>query len=346
MNTMIVGFCVLLSAPLCAMKQEATRPIISSRAAIEQYVDVELNGLKQKLLIQTNDLKNPILLWLHGGPGISEMLINHHCMNRLYYHFTIVHWDQRGTAMSYRDDLKAADITFTKTLDDALLLTKWLKRTYGQEKVFIIGHSFGSVLGMNLIKDHPEHYRAFIGMGQVIDDAKSQAIVRKWLAHKLKDDHDMIALKKLIKSGNIPKELVRKYQGIFYGSKSMMEVVRESPLYRDGYEELHGKSMHFVFKAMGPNPHMMGTPIFQGIRKVEVPIYFFEGRHDRIFACAPEAVVEYLPFLKAPHKEIVWFEKSAHHPNIDEPEKFQRMLIEKVWQENHPGAGISQKHLP
>jgi len=304
------------------------------KPAIDRMIDVDLNGVKQKLLIQTNDLANPILLWLHGGPGTSEMLINHHCLNLLFDHFTIIHWDQRGTAMSYHDDLKTTDITFEKILADAVRLTELLKKTYGRKKIFLIGHSFGSILGMNLIYRHPEHYHAFVGVGQVIDERKSREIVRRWLIGKLEAAHDTVELKKVLDSGEISRAIVRKYRGIFFKEKTMWDVVRESPYFSESYGQQYERSTHFVQRAMGVDTTKFGAPIFTAILKVDVPVYFFEGRHDRIPACAPEVVVEYLARLQAPHKEIVWFEESGHHPNIEEPDKFQRMLIEKVWKEN------------
>lgn len=306
----------------------------SARPAVDRLIDVELNGVKQKLLIQTNDLANPILLWLHGGPGTSEMLINHHCMNKVFDHFTVVHWDQRGTAMSYHDDLTFSDITFEKILGDAVRLTELLKKTYGRERIFLVGHSFGSILGMNLIDRWPQHYFAFVGVGQVIDERRSREIVHAWLIEKLKADHDEVGLRDLPDAGKITRTMVRRYHGIFLKDKTMWDVIQESPYFSEAYGKQYERSTRFVQDAMGFDTTRFGRPIFTSIRTVEVPVYFFEGRHDRVPACAPEVVVEYLPHLQAPHKEIVWFEESGHHPNIEEPDRFQRMLIDKVWKEN------------
>ncbi len=324
-----------LAAPGPTFSAEVAAPHSPS---IDRFSEVELNGVRQKLLIQTNNLANPILLWLHGGPGTSEMLINHHCMNKLFDHFTVVHWDQRGTALSYHEDLKALDITFEKILDDAVLLTELLRKTYHQEKIFLIGHSFGSILGMNLIDRFPQYYLAFVGVGQVIDEPRSRKIVRAWLVEKLKADRDTAGLRDLPPANRISRAMVRKYRGVFFKDKTMWDVVQASPYFSETYGRRYERSTQFVQDAMGFDTTRFGKPIFTRIRKVHVPVYFFEGRHDRIPACAPEVVVEYFPCLQAPEKEIVWFEESGHHPNIEEPEKFQRMLIEKVWKKHWKGA--------
>lgn len=301
---------------------------------IDKLMDVELNGLKQKILIQSNDLNNPILLWLHGGPGTSEMFINHHCMNKLYDDFTVVHWDQRGAALSYHENLKAGDISADKILDDAAQLTEKLRQDYLQDKIFIIGHSFGSVLGIHLIEKYPDRYYAYVGVGQVIDDDKSRDITYDWFVDKLKEENDSVELAKMIESHSVSRDLINKYRGIYYKGKSLFDVIKESPYYYEGYLDEYSKSMRFVRESMDQNPSTRMKNIFNDIRKLRVPVYFFEGRHDRIAACAPELVVEYCKHLEAPKKEIIWFEESAHHPNLDEPDKFQRILIDKVLKEN------------
>jgi pimeloyl-ACP methyl ester carboxylesterase len=99
--------------------------------------------------------------------------------------------------------------------------------------------------------------------------------------------------------------------------------------------DLYLKSMNFVRGALASNPSVNEKNILEDIRQVRVPVYFFEGRHDRIAACAPELVIEYMAILEAPKKEIIWFEESGHHPNIDEPDKFQSILINKVLKDNY-----------
>ncbi len=305
---------------------------------MDTLMDIELNGIPQKILIKSNNLDNPILLWLHGGPGTSEMLITHHCMDSLMAFFTIVHWDQRGSALSYNEVIKSTDISFDQIFNDAIKLTDSLRKTYHQDKIFLIGHSFGSVLGIHLIEKYPDRYYAYVGMGQVINDSKSREITYKWLVRKLEEDRDTVEIARISGNHNIPRELITRYKGIFYKGKTLFDVIKESPYYYEGYLDNYTKSMNFVRESMGSNPSTLDKDIQRDILKLQIPVYFFEGRHDRVAACAPELVVDYTKKLDAPKKEIVWFEESAHHPNIDEPEKFQKMLIDKVLKENIPNA--------
>jgi pimeloyl-ACP methyl ester carboxylesterase len=303
--------------------------------AIDTLMNIELNGLDQKLLIQSDNLNNPILLWLHGGPGTSEMFTTHHCMDSLIHFFTIVHWDQRGKALSYNERIKSSDISFDKILDDAIRLTDLLRKTYKQDKIFLVGHSFGSVLGIHLIEKYPDRYYAYVGIGQVINDSKSREITYRWYANKLKEDKDTIEMAQIHEKKTISRELINKYKGNFYKGKTLFDVIRESPYYYEGYLENYTKSMNFVQESISRNPSTFEKDILNDIVLLKVPVYFFEGRHDRIPACAPELVVEYIKKIEAPKKEIIWFEESAHHPNIDEPEKFQKILIDKVLNDNY-----------
>jgi pimeloyl-ACP methyl ester carboxylesterase len=170
----------------------------------------------------------------------------------------------------------------------------------------------------------------------VINDSKSREITYKWLINKLKDDRDTIEIARISGNHSIPRELVTRYKGIFYKGKTLFDVIKESPYYYEGYLDNYTKSMNFVRESMGRNPSTIEKDIQSDILKLQIPVYFFEGRHDRVAACAPELVVDYARKVDAPKKEIVWFEESAHHPNIDEPEKFQKMLIDKVLKDNIP----------
>lgn len=319
---------VVLALSSALLEAQANRPGKAPETGM--LLDLDFNGVRQKILIESANLRRPILLWLHGGPGTSEMFITHHSLKGLLPYFTVVHWDQRGTALSFSDALGAADVTFDKILDDAFQLTEYLRTTFHQDKIFLVGHSFGSVLGIHLIDKYPDRYAAFIGVGQVVDDERSRAITYAWLKNELAKDNDAEGLAQLTDPNAVPRELIDKYRGIFFKGKTLFDVIKESPHYNEGYLDLYRKSMRFVLDAMAKDASACEKNILRDVRKLEVPVYFFEGRHDRSAASAPELVVEYCGLLEAPKKEIVWFEESAHHPNIDEPENFQRAIIDKL----------------
>jgi len=294
---------------------------------IDSLYSVNINGCQQKILIQSNNTENPILLYLHGGPGSSIMMRSHVFSEKLKDHFIFVNWDQRGTALSYHEGMDTTMISEDQIREDALELIKYLLAKYHQEKVYLIGHSFGSVIGLQLVANHPEFFYAYIGVGQVAYDwNKSVAISYKWLHEQLLKANDTIGLKR-IEADKFPYiDLITKYGGHHRLSLDLDSMIKTSPYYFDGYLDLLNKGKEFSVKYMGKY-HQKQKKMNKSIWEIGVPLYFFEGVNDHVIACAPELVAEYCKKVKAPKKKVIWFKKSAHYMCIEEPEKFQNELI-------------------
>ena len=134
-----------------------------------------LGGVKQKIHYVTEDPKKPVLLFLHGGPGVCnrhDIMMKH---RDLLDTFTIVTWDQRGTGGSYYG-VPEDTLTIERITDDAAELVDWLCRRFSKDKIFVIGGSWGSELGVWLIKRYPEKIAALFGFGQVVDIARNEEI--------------------------------------------------------------------------------------------------------------------------------------------------------------------------
>jgi len=294
---------------------------------IDSLYDVTINGCQQKILVQSNNTDNPILLYLHGGPGSSIMLRSHIFSGQLMDHFILVNWDQRGTALSFHEGMDTTMISEDQIREDALELIRYLLAKYHQKKVYLIGHSFGSVIGLQLVANHPEFFYAYIGVGQVAYDwNKSIAISYNWLHNQLEKANDISGLKR-IEAGKFPYiDLITKYGGHHRLSLDLDSMIRSSPYYFDGYLDLLRKGKAFSVKYMGKYPQKQ-KEMNKSIWEIGVPLYFFEGVNDHVIACAPELVVEYCKKVKAPIKKVIWFRKSAHYICVEEPEKFQNELI-------------------
>lgn len=294
---------------------------------IDSLYSVNINGCQQKILIQSSNTENPILLYLHGGPGSSIMMLSHVFSEKLKDHFIFVNWDQRGTVLSYHEGMDTTLISEDQIREDALELIKYLLAKYHQKKVYLIGHSFGSVIGLQLVANHPEFFYAYIGVGQVAYDwNKSVAISYKWLHEQLLKANDTVGLKR-IEAGKFPYiDLITKYGGHHRLSLDLDSMIKTSPYYFDGYLDLLNKGKEFSAKYMGKY-HQKQKKMNKSIWEIGIPLYFFEGVNDHVIACAPELVAEYCKKVKAPKKEVIWFKKSAHYMCIEEPEKFQNELI-------------------
>ncbi len=320
---------LLIAAGICLMGSvPAAHGAGKSAGAIDSLEDIMLGGVRQKILIEGNDPSCPILLWLHGGPGSSQMLLSHYYSKRLRDHFILVNWDTRGTALSYGGGGHAETLSFSQLISDTEALTRYLCRRFGRRKIFLLGHSFGSILGLHVVKRSPRYYYAYVGMGQVIDPARSAELARRWLEGRLREAGDTEGLSRLEASAYPPMDLIERYGGMRHRpTPTFNEIVQASPYYFEGYLDLHARSRVFV------ENNLKGAPADNfGARLIELglPVLFFLGRHDRCPAASPELVVEYYDKLRAPAKRLVWFAESAHHPNLEQPEEFQEALIEQI----------------
>jgi pimeloyl-ACP methyl ester carboxylesterase len=318
---------LILILLVLVVQAEGKNKTVSHIQRIDSLYDITLNGCQQKILVQSNNTDNPILLYLHGGPGSTIMLRSHVFSDHLKDHFIFVNWDQRGTALSYHEGMDTTMISEDQIREDALELINYLLAKYHQKKVYLIGHSFGSVIGLQLVANHPELFYAYIGVGQVAYDwNKSVASSYNWLHNQLEKANDTIGLKR-IEADKFPYiDLITRYGGHHRLSLDLDSMIRSSPYYFDGYLDLLKKGKEFSVKYMGKYPPK--KMVNKSIWEIGVPLYFFEGVNDHVIACAPELVVEYSKKVKAPKKEIIWFKKSAHYICVEEPEKFQDELIE------------------
>jgi metallo-beta-lactamase class B len=309
----------------------APRPDPSARK-IDSLYDVDINGCRQKILVQSNDIRKPVLLYLHGGPGSSALIYSHLYSDRLKDNFVFVNWDQRGTAFSYREGMDTTKISEDQIRADALTLVNYLIATFHTDKIYLIGHSFGSVIGLQLVADHPELFKAYIGVGQVIDWNKSLAITYNWLHDTLSKAHDVAGLNR-IEGDQYPYiDLIIKYGGHHRLSLNLDSLRTTSPYYFDGYFELAEEGRLFSQYYMGKNVST-GAGAGRSIYDIPVPLYFFVGKNDHVIACAPQLVADYCHTARAPKKEMIWFYHSAHYMNVEEPDKFQDELI-RILHEN------------
>ena len=141
---------------------------IDAPEGIQSLERVELGGIDQWIKIRGHDRSNPILLFLHGGPGITELPVSHLFDTELEKHFTVVHWDQRASGKTRGEGFDEADLTIPTYLYDTLELVNYLTARFDKEKIYLVGHSWGSMLGTLMVRDHPELFHAYVGMGSKI----------------------------------------------------------------------------------------------------------------------------------------------------------------------------------
>jgi len=322
----------------------ATR--IEAANGIESLEAVELGGVEQWIYLRGHDRDKPVLLFLHGGPGSPEMPLARAFGLRLEEHFVVVHWDQRASGKSAGEEVPPGSLTVDRFVADTVELIDRLRDRFDEERVYLLGHSWGSVLGTLVARDHPELLHAYIGMGQMVDLRLNEKVSYRFVEERARETGNEDALAELSELTppyeHDPSELMvqRKWLDRFGGAihdGSMIPFVLRgmlSPEYSLGEVFTVIVSLGDLVEQM--YGQMLAVDFIEQAPRLDVPVYFLTGRHD--YNTPFELVERYYEILEAPHKEIVWFENSAHSPNLEEPERFQDVLIHKILPETHPGA--------
>ncbi|WP_166239726.1 alpha/beta fold hydrolase [Paenibacillus turpanensis] len=316
-----------------AIRSDKGEPIPESIAVLEQ---VELGGFKQSVLIRGKDRRNPVLLFLHGGPGYPQIPFARKHQELLEEHFVVVQWDQRGSGKSYHWGMSANDLQVERLIEDTHELTQLLLQRFQQPKLFLAGHSWGSLLGIWTAQRYPGDYLAYIGIGQVADSPRAESASYRFVLEEAKRRNDAKAIQELEAIGPPPygnprkdTTLERKWVAAFGGSergshssRDLLEGILLSPEYTwlDGLRLAVGNS----FSAKTIMPQIEHVSLFETVPKLELPVYVAMGRHDHM--TPSEVAFDYMQQLDAPFKQFQWFEDSAHFPHMEEPERFAEWM--------------------
>ena len=324
-------------------------PPMETPNGIAELKPVDLNGYPQWLLIRGQDVSRPLLLYLHGGPGELNMWLAHYTMKELEKYFICVNWDQRGAGKSFRPGPNPDSMTIEQFVNDTIALIELLRSRFGQKKVLLLGHSWGSVLAMKVAAARPDLLYAVIGMGQVIDNTRGEDLSYRYVLERAHAEHNRKAiriLERLSSADTYRKDgrfVQRKWLFHYGGLVHALDIWEQLSIILDAREYsiedcirwARFRGMRFSIPRMGGE--LLGVNLLQEIPELSVPVVFFVGRYDYT---TPFVLVEqFYASLHAPYKKLIWFEQSAHTPDMEEPDKFQRALIaigDEFCCEHHP----------
>jgi pimeloyl-ACP methyl ester carboxylesterase len=343
----LVGLAALVAAGGVAYREYrqwtiAGRRAIDTPRGIETLEAVRLGGVDQWIQIRGRDTSNPVLLFLHGGPGTPGMPLGHVFQDAWEDHFTVVHWDQRGAGKSYSDRVPRESLTIAQLVADAEELIGHLRRRLGEDRVYLLGHSYGTVIGIRVALARPEWLHAYVGVGQVVD--LEEAVQRGYASvlARARTAGDRKALEELEAMGAPPwsgdDAIPRSYRfarlrvrfgDYWHGRTDLWPVLL-------GYWMAPEYSLRDMYR-LSRGLDVSGEAFFDeqpyaGLRSLglrfDVPLYFVFGREDRV---TPGALLEpYLERMEAPHKEIVWIDGAAHFPFMEAPDRFADLLVDRV----------------
>lgn len=316
-----------------------TRPFIDNFGnplpnAITEERRVILGGVEQYVLVRGKNRQAPLMVFVHGGPGASETPFLRMHNAALEEDFVVVYWDQRGAVHSYDPDSDPKKITVDRLTKDLGELIDTLLIEFEQEKVLLVGHSWGTVLALEHVAAHPENVAAYIAISQTTNQAKSDKEGYEWALARARANEDEETIKRLEKIGDPPytikefitqRRAVSQFGGAFIDGSSDLELAF-SMIRTD---EFSWPDLITFVQGTGSSgavlwPEQKHYDAHQRHPSIDVPIIMVMGRHDKVIS--PTLGEQYFEILEAPEKELVWFENSAHGPPFEEPQKFNELV--------------------
>jgi pimeloyl-ACP methyl ester carboxylesterase len=323
---------------------------IKTRNGVSSLEQITLGEVKQWIFIRGEDQNNPVLIFLHGGPGEPAlgMSSSRKLDAELINHFTMVHWDQRGAGKSYNKDIPVETMTLDRMVEDCNELIDYLRDRFATQKVFLVGHSGGTTIGIKTAYKYPEKIYAYVGVAQIINDYEGERTSYNFIVEKAEKNEDLKRLKTIEAIGLPPYDThlkhlekaryIGRYGGFVHSNalKQIGSVIFSyftSPEYSlsEGIRTMRGKGLHFTMTAM--YDELKTINFSEEIQSIKVPIYFFAGKYDMI---TPTILVEnYFNSLDAENgKNFFLFENSAHFLIKEEKENYKDLLINVVLKEN------------
>ncbi len=323
-----------------AFLDENGKPIPGS---ISEKIFVDINGMKQGMIIKTKDSTHPVLLYLHGG--LPDYFLSKKYPTGLEDYFTVVWWERRGSGLSYDADIPLEAITLEQLLSDTKELTNYLRKRFGKEKIYLMGRSGGTFIGIQAAARTPELYHAYIAVAQMTDQLKSETLAYEYMLEQLKEKGNRKMLRKL--------EAAPVSIGV--GIPDAYLALRDDAMHSLGIGTTH--DMHSIIAGMflpsltcraytineklnlwraksrsGVSilwDTILATDLAKEIPQVDIPIYFFHGIYD--YTVSYPLAKEYFMQIKAPVKGFYTFNNSAHSPIFEEPALVRKIIETDVF---------------
>jgi len=307
-------------------------------ASVAECGFLALGGLDQWVLIRGRDTANPLVVVLHGGPGGSETAVFRAYHAALEDAFTMVYWDQRGAGRSYAPTIPPETMTIDRFVADLDELVDALRARFGGRKVILLGHSWGSVLGVLYARRHPEKVAAYVGVGQVSDMAASEEASYAFVLAEAERRGHRKAVAALKAIGPPPHEMKALAQqrrwltalggAMGPGGSLLKMTMRALNTPEASLWDLVRMVQGSIFSTKAMWSQLTPVNLIRDAARFEVPVVLVLGRHDMQVAAPVSAA--YFEAIEAPAKTLVWLEDSGHFAPFEEPEAFARTMIDTV----------------
>ncbi len=316
----------------------AYTPHVDGSDPISELRQVEVNGRTEWVQLRGQNRNNPVILFLSGGPGGSQLVTSRYYFQDLEDDFTIATWEQPGAAKSFYA-IGAKDITLDTYREDGAAITEYLRSEFHQDQIYVMGESWGSALGIMMANDHPDYYAGFIGTGQMVSFLDTEVIDYNLALKDARSRGDDKLVATLEEQGPPPytESVAMKtfnYLTPLYGVMDRTGKLNSAPF--GTFDGLFGVEyglldkfnfiwgLYTVFDAFYPK--LYPVDLRETCEKLDVDVNIFQGRYD---VNAPDSLVtDYYDKLTAPHKDLVYFEHSGHTAWQTESKLFNQKVRE------------------
>ncbi|MCI4330615.1 MAG: alpha/beta hydrolase [Thermoplasmata archaeon] len=314
------------STPAYRLRDGENRP-----GSVASLDEVRIGGTMQWILTRGVDEQQPILLFLHGGPGGAQIAVARRYQRELERAFVVANWDQRGAGLSYTKGIPRETMTIDQLVEDTLEVTRWLLQRFDRPRLTLLGHSWGTILGLLAANRAPELFDAYIGAAQVVEPQESERRLLEWSREEAKRRHLSKATRALGAVTGPPYRTLGEFSTVRhwadeFGARArrgtdrrlVLDAMFHSSEYTFGDLVRYGKGERFsvscLIEAAG------AIDMSSRVTRLRIPTYFISGRSDRIVD--PSLAREYLRVLEAPKKGWAWIEDAAHLAPFEEPDAF------------------------
>jgi len=308
---------------------------------------VRIGGVRQGMFIKGRDINNPVLLYVHGGPSFSEYFLIEKYPTGLEDYFTVCYWDQRGGGLSWSHDVTRESMTLEQLASDMIEVTDYLRERFRKEKIYIMAHSGGTAFAIRAVADFPHLFHSYIGIAQITKQAESEKLAYKYMVdlyssagntqtvekfreYPLLDDESFLLpfFNSVLRDKSMHELGIGTMRNMTSIMKGVFYPVWMCKAYtvREKYNIWYSK-FSFVNKS-GLRAQVIGLDIAEAVPALEVPAYFFSGRHD--LTVNHDLSAAYLEKLACPVKGFYTFESSAHSPLFEEPGRFLEIMTSDV----------------
>lgn len=322
------------------VKQFTNEDGLIVKNSISEKTFVDINGCRMGMFIRGKNKNNPVLLFLHGGPGMPEYFLDEPYPMGLDDKFTVVWWDRRGSGLSYSSKTKKEELTAEKALEDITAVTNYLRQRFSANKIYLMAHSYGTFLGIQAAKRNPDLYYAYIGVSQFSNQRQSEKIAYDYMLKYYNEKNDKSMLKKLKDAGNINSDKYLSLRdsamheagiGTMHNMRSVAKGIFLESLLNKSYtvkEKIDLWRGRIFCSKTDLSEKAWKIDLTKEITSVDIPVYFFSGKYD--YTVNYSLAEEYLKKIKAPVKGYYLFENSAHSPIFEEQDRVKKIMNKDV----------------